>query len=282
VPLPIIGSAMFGATGGFGALFMIVGLLFTIPFLHGYRPIDDVRLALSQTTARGVITRVGETNSTENDVEVYEYEFTFTSRREEKVTGRSYATGRLWSVEDDVTVEYIPEDPAIARIRGARSSTFSPWVLFVLIFPGVGAGLFLAAANSGLKQVWLLRNGIVADARILSSRPTGTTVNNNPIMVYSYEVRTREGATLDGSSKAFPFDRIGDEEIEPALYLPSNPALSTLVDAISLQYPLDVDGLSGQWVSQGGKAKFVLYVLIWITALLLGGYGFLRMLGVIR
>jgi hypothetical protein len=282
VPLPVICSAMLGITGSIGAIFLINGLLFTLIFTSGIRPIDTLRLALSKTTARGEVTSVSGTNSTENDVPVYEYEFTFTTNREERVSGRSYSTGREWSVEDTVTIEYVPEAPHIARIKGARTSTFTPWVLFVLIFPAVGAGLFGWSAINGWQQVVLLRYGHIADARILSTRETGTTVNNSPILIYSYEILTSAGETFQGSAKALPTDRLGDEESEPALYLPDKPSQSTLVDAISLNHPLDVDGLNGQWITKEGYLKVLLYLLIWAATIGLGGYGLFSWLGIFR
>ncbi len=282
VPLPTVCSAMLGITGSLGAIFLISGLLFSLVFTQGIRPIDDVRLAFSKTTARGIITSVSETNASENDVRVYEYGFSFTARSEEKVTGISYSTGQEWSVEDKVTVEYVPEDPSIARIQGARSSTFTPWVLFVLIFPIVGAALFGMAAIGGVRQAALLRYGQIADARILSMQSTGVTVNDAPVIEISYEIRTSAGEIFDGKSKALPNDRIGDEELEPVLYLPSHPSLSTLVDAISLRYPLDVDESTGQWISQESGVKVVLYFLTWTAAIALAGYGLLNAFGVLR
>jgi hypothetical protein len=279
VPLPVICSAMFGIAGWLGAIFLISGLIFSMIFTGGMRPIDDLRLARSKATARGMITGVAETNSTENDVEVYEYEFAFTTLREQKVTGRSYSTGRQWRVEDTVTIEYVPEDPAIARIQGARTSFFAPWVLFVLIFPAVGAGMFVSAAIVGWRQVSLLRSGEIADAHILSTRSTGVEVNNTPVMEYSYEVRTSAGQVFNGSSKALYSNRIGDEQSEPVLFLPSNPDRSTLVDGISLRHPLDVDEASGQWTSREGNAKVVLYLLAWAAVIALGGYWIFQLIG---
>jgi hypothetical protein len=279
VPLPVICSAMAGITGWMGAIFLISGLGFTLVFTGGYRPIDEWRIALSKTTARGTVTSMSESNSTENDVPVYEYTFTFTTRRGDRVTGRSYITGERWSVEDSVTIEYVPENPAIARIQGARISEFPSWILFVLIFPAVGAGLFVSAAIGGWRQVVLLRSGQIADARILSTRPTGVTVNDAPVLEYSFEIRTSTGETFQGTARALPSDRIGDEEIEPALFLPSDPTRSTLVDAVSLRHPLDVDGLRGQWVSKEGYTKAVFYLFAWATAIALAGYWLLRTFG---
>ena len=282
VPLPVVCSAMFGVAGWLGAIFLIMGLVFTIVFTQGYRPVDEIRLALSQTTARGIITSVSETNSTENDVTVYEYGFAFTTSRGQEVTGRSYFTGERWGAKASVTIEYVPEEPAIARIKGARLSMFMPWVLFVLLFPAIGAVMFGWATIGGWRQVALLRHGEVADARILSQHPTNVEVNGQPVIEYSYEIRTGAGETFNGSAKALPSERIGDEENEPALYLPTNPDRSTLVDAIALSHPLDVDGVSGQWISQEGITKVVLYVVTWVVAVALGGYWILRTFGGLR
>jgi hypothetical protein len=282
VPLGVVCSAMMGITGLFGAAFLILGLFFTLVFTRGIRPIDGLRLALSRSTASGMITDVVETNSTENDVTVYQYEFAFTTDREREMTGTSFSTGRIWSVEDRVTVEYVPEDPSIARIRGARASVFSPWVLFVLIFPAVGAVMVGNAAVAGLRQAVLLRYGLVADARVLSTQPTGVTVNDNPVLKYFYEIRTSMGELFQGSCKALGSERIGDETVESALYWPARPSVSTLVDAIPLQHPLDVDEASGEWVSRESAARTVLSMLMWIVVGVLFGWSLLAFLGIVR
>jgi hypothetical protein len=282
VPLRVVCSAMFGITGWLGAIFLISGLAFTLVFTAGYRPIDELRLGLSQATAQGIITAISYTNSTENDEPVIAYSFSFTTSREQKVTGVSYSSGERWNMEDRVTIEYVEDAPTIARIRGARASIFSPWVLYVLIFPAIGAAMFGSAAIGGLRQAAILRYGEVADARILSMRPTNVSVNNIPVLEYSYEIRTAAGETFEGSAKSLPSDRLGDEAAEPALYLPSNPERSTLVDAISLRHPLDVDALTGQWTSQEGLFKPALYLLTWIGVIVLTGYGLLSALGVFR
>jgi hypothetical protein len=282
VPLPIVCSAMFGLTGSFGAIFLISGLVATLVFAHGIRPIDEYRIATSQSTARGIVTGVSGTNSSENEEPVYEYRFTFTARNEREYTGTSYSTGREWSRGDRVTVEYVPEEPSISRIQGGRISTFSPWVLFVLIFPAVGGAMFLGAAIGGWRQVTLLAHGKIADARILSSRSSGMEINDEPVLIYSYELTTSMGEIFQGKSKSLPSGRIGDEDVEPALYLPEKPSRSMLIDAIPLRYPLDVDSLSGQWVSPEGRTKVVLYLSAWVVVSLLSAWVLLGALGVIR
>jgi hypothetical protein len=282
VPLTVACSAMGGSTGWFGALFLLMGLVFTVIFTAGFHPLDDLRLALEGTTATGRITMVVETNSTENDVPVYAYDYAFTTKREQNVTGRSYTTGREWKNGASVQIDYVPEAPVISRIHGARSSSFSVWVLFVLIFPAIGATMFFSGAVDGLRQVWLLRNGVIADAQIQSAQPTGVSINEVPVLKFTYEIRTAAGETATGTAKSLPKDRIGDEQAEPALHLPGNPFRSTLVDAISLSYQLDVDQTTGQWVSNESRFKAALYLLTWLAAVLLGGYWTLNMLSILR
>ena len=80
-----------------------------------------------------------------------------------------------------------------------------------------------------------------------------------------------------GSSRSMPSGLIGDEAREPVLYLPRNPRRSTLVDAIPLRYPLDVDEY-GQWVTHESVWPIVWCTLIWVGVLCSVGYTLLRML----
>jgi len=81
-----------------------------------------------------------------------------------------------------------------------------------------------------------------------------------------------------GKSKSLPSGRIGDEAREPVLYLPRNPKRSTLVDAIPLRHPLDVDEF-GQWQTHESVWPIVWYTLIWIGIAAHAGYALARAFG---
>jgi hypothetical protein len=262
VPLRVACRAMFGLTGTLGAIFLLFGMLFVWLFVGDFQPISGARLALSATTTTGVIASVDATSASENEVTVYVYEFAFRTPDEQGHTGRSYTTGQQWRVEDRVNVEYVPGNPAIARIEGTRRSRFSPTVLFVCIFPGVGAALFAASTITGLQQTMLLRYGRIAGARIISEQATGASINDVPVMAYVYEFEADNGESYLGKSRSLPSGRIGDEAREPVLYLPRNPKWSTLVDAIPLRHPLDVDEY-GQWKTHESAWPIVWYTLTW-------------------
>ena len=278
VPLRVACRAMLGRTGGIGAIFLLAGLLATWLFIGDIHPIAEVRLALSPATATGTITSVERTNTTVNDVTVYRYHFTFRTPNEETFTGQSHTVGQVWSVEDRVKIQYVSAKPSIARIAGSQLSTAPLWGVFlVLIFPGTGAALFLSATVSGWKQATLLRYGEVAGAAIISQRPTGVSINDVPVMAYDYEFPAADGEEYMGSSRSLPSGLVGDEAREPILYLPRNPRRSTLVDAIPLRYPLNVDEY-GQWVTHESVWPIVWCTLIWAGILGSVTYILLRIL----
>jgi hypothetical protein len=279
VPFPVVCRTMLGIVGILGAIFFIVGMLFTWLFIGDFRPIDEWQLSRSTTTARATVTQVAGTGATENDMPVYEYHFTFTTPDEQSITARSYSTGQLWSVDERVIVQYLPDKPTVARLENTRRSQFGPLVLFVLLFPTVGAILFAVATVGGLRRVILLRQGEVASAQAISVQATGARVNNQPVMKYTYEFQTWDGQTYPGASKALASGEIGDENEEPVLYLPTNPYQSVLVDALPLRCSLDVDD-AGQWVSYESVWPVVWYALIWAGILVNVGFGLLRVLGV--
>ena len=279
VPLRLACRAMLGLAGGLGAVFMLVGMVFAWVLTTGFDPIGDLQLALKVETTQGVITRITETNTTENDVTVYRYDFSFRTPSEESFTGTGYIRGRRWSAEERVTIEYVPSNPAIARIQGTRRSMAPFWViLLVLIFPATGALLFFSATVGGWRQARLLRHGELSEAEIVSEEMTGTRINDVPVMAYVYEFPANDGESYLGRSKALPTGRVGDEEKEPVLYLPWNPRQSTLVDTLPMRHPLDVDEF-GQWVAQGKAWPIVWVAVIWIGVVANAAYGLWRLFG---
>jgi hypothetical protein len=152
------------------------------------------------------------------------------------------------------------------------------WVCFVLIFPAVGAAFFATNTVRGAQQVALLRHGRVAGARRVSEQATNTTVNDQPVVKYVYEFQAGDGRTYRGASRAISGEEIGDEDVEPVLYLPSNPNLSVLVDTLPLRSTLDVDQ-DGQWVSYESVWPVVWLGLAWMGVLAHAMYGLSRLLG---
>jgi hypothetical protein len=151
-------------------------------------------------------------------------------------------------------------------------------VLFLLIIPIAGAALFAAATVRGLRHVTLLRRGEVAAAQKISGRATNTSVNGQRVIEYTYEFRAGDWQIYKGVSRAIASEEISDEVGEPVLYLPSNPAVSVLVDALPLRSTLDVDG-AGEWVSYESVWPVVWCGLAWMGIGAHALYGLVRLFG---
>ena len=120
VPLRVMCRAMLGITGGLGATFLVSGLVSVLIFSMGFHPLDELLLARGTATAEGVVTQVIATNSTENDVPVYRYVFTFRPPDEKEITTSCYTTGQMWSVEDRVLVLAVTRLGDADRVAAAK------------------------------------------------------------------------------------------------------------------------------------------------------------------
>lgn len=268
VPWSVIAATLPGTIGSFGAIFFILGMVFVAIFAGDVRPIDEVRLNASSAAAIGTVTQVRETDASENDEAVYEYDFTFRTRTETPVTAKSYATGRHWAEGDQVTVMYLPDKPTVAVFEGARRTIFPWWAaIFVGIFPLIGGAMLLSGLFNGWRQIRLLEIGKIAYARSISAQPTNTSINNQPVLKYTYEFQADDGQTYTGASKSLPKAQLGDEANEPVLYFLSNPKRSMLLDTVPLRYALNTD-VEGQWISDGNP-----WPILWSTLIGLGAIG---------
>ncbi len=252
VPIATQCAALVGFLGLFGAIFFSFGMVFVWAFGLNMHPIDNWRLSNESETTFGVIEEATFTNSTVNEVPVFRYRFRYQPGDGPALVAECYTIGKQWSAGNKAEVQYLPGNPEVACLKGASISMFPIWVMaLVIIFPLVGLGLLLPSLISGWGKIKLLRFGVVTGAKKLFANATNMKVNNVPVMKFSYEFQDNLGMVYTGSSKTTGMGYIGDEAVEPVLYLPSNPKKSTLVDALPIEFPLEVDQ-SGQWLDKNG------------------------------
>ena len=298
VPFPVVCSAMLGTAEGTGTFFLIVGILFCWLAVAIFRPVDQLRLAFCVTTTQATVTEVTRTEATGLGVEEYEYCFTFSALDGRTITGRSYSNGQLYSVGDQVVVWYVPDRPTVARLDRTRFSTVPPGMAGFMIALSIGLPMtFAVVAIYGLRQVMLLRYGKIANARKIWTKETTfcvpTVVDGKPrydldrytvhkyvVARYTYLFQAGDGRIYRGTCKAMASEEIGDEAAEPILYWPSDPHLSTLVDALPLRCPLDVDD-AGQWVSYESGEQVVWFVFVWLAVAVTIGCGLSWLLGML-
>lgn len=264
VPLALICASLSGVFTLFGSVFFSFGMIFVWVFGAGQRPLDAWRLSRAGATAPALVEEVEGTGGYENEVQIFRYRFRVLAGDGTGPAGTCYTTGGQWQAGDRVRAVYLPEDPAVACLEGARLSDFPWWVmLFVGIFPAIGLGFLIPSTIGGLRRIQLLRHGLVAAAGNLRTETTNTRINNVPVMRYRYEFRDLQGMVRPGSSSALPTVQVGDEAAEPVLYLPARPRQSLLVDTLSLRHRLEI-GPGGGWVYPGPVKAVLVCLLQWV------------------
>lgn len=185
VPAHVAKAVMGGGTSWFLPLFGLIfggmGLLFTVLFFP-WRFADDWRLAADTArTTPGVITEVTKTNMSINKVRVREYGFRYTTEDGHLRQGRCYTTGEQWSINAAVKVRYLPAEPELACVEGARLSEGGWGGVFVVIFPIIGGGLIAWFVADRRRKRRLLQAGVVAEADVVSVDTTSAKVNNQDV-----------------------------------------------------------------------------------------------------
>jgi hypothetical protein len=229
VPFGLKLRLRFGDTLGIiGWIFMAVGMLFAVVFgsLVDLTNWDDAK------TTEGWALGWEETSSEVNGHPVIANHFAYTVN-EVPYEGTSYANSEGLAVDEPVTVEYIPDEPANGRIRGMRSSEFPAWVLlFTGIFPLVGFGLALAQFIKGSRMVTLLQIGQAGLGRLVAKDPTNTRVNNRMVWAMTFEFEDDMGRTHKAVARTVTPHDLEDEPEERLLYHPAHPEKALLMDSL--------------------------------------------------
>jgi hypothetical protein len=192
-------------------------------------------------TVDGKVTEVVETGASVNHsrVRANRYEYSVAGTR---LTGTSYTTGSSVSQGDSVTVEYDADAPARSRIEGMRRALFGPGLTAVGILPLVGLLLLVPATLTGLKRNRLLRDGLLANAKLISKQPTNMTVNDRPVYELCFEFMARDGQRQEMTVRTSSTQRLEDEGDEPLLYDPADPSRAYLLDEAPARPELELTG----------------------------------------
>ena len=130
---------------GFAAFGMIFVYLFFPFHLQRSLALDMGKPA----TTTGTVVKTEKSCMTSNDEPVYPVRFRFLAPVEKSdsaagveegvnIEGRCYSDGRSFDAGESVPVEYLPDRPTIARIRGCNLDPAGYFGLFTVIFPLAG------------------------------------------------------------------------------------------------------------------------------------------------
>ncbi len=171
------------------------------------------------------------TNCSENKRTIYRYDFEF-SNGGTIVKGSSYSSDFTDSY-NSIEVEYESTNPQNARIIGMRSAPFSAWIgLFIGIFPTIGLVFLAFAITKGLKNIYLVTNGILTKGKVVGKEATNTKINGRTLFRMFFEFKTQNGHTITSKCTTTEPENVLDEAEEMLLYDPRTPEKAVLLDTV--------------------------------------------------
>lgn len=220
---------------------MVFGMVFVWVFDAGGAVREMIRFAGHVESASGVTVDWRQTSVSVNDSPVYETSYSFRSADGYDVTGASYRTGSHLEPGQSVVVEYKPSNPSISRIQGMRTSVGGLGVSFVFLFPIVGLALAMAGVRGGIRARYLLSEGRLAMAKLISKEPTNTRINNQTVYKYTFQFEVPDGGTYQVVGKTHRHT-LDDEELERVVYDPRDPNEAKLLDELPCRPTIDSRG----------------------------------------
>lgn len=178
-----------------GAILLLTGIVVLVILATNtgsLLPFDDLALddRASRTSAR--VLGTDETAMHEGGRTLWAIRYEFTDLQGNRQRGTSYTPVPELVEGDDLEVEFLAEAPEINRLRGTLRAPFPTIAVLFTSAGAIGIALLLVWLRGVLKLRMLLRDGAVAQARILQARPDPWV--NPPQLRVDYELRVPGGA----------------------------------------------------------------------------------------
>ena len=235
VPLLVRLRVLFGGMASqFGWVLFGFGMIFFWAFVCRADLTGWYRFRGALATAEGRVTRSSDTGASEGGSKsrrgtpIYKNEFTYLVDDKE-YRSASYAVGIQLPVGRIVNVQYLPNDPAIARIRRMRTNVFGPAVLFVMAFPLTGLGLVIFSLSRGLRACRLLSHGIPTTGNLVSKEATRVKENSRTVYKLTFAFQTEDGRSSTAIAKTNAPEKFQERD-EPLVYDPEIPARAVMLD----------------------------------------------------
>ncbi|RMG19884.1 MAG: DUF3592 domain-containing protein [Deltaproteobacteria bacterium] len=212
----------------------------------GRRVIEDLRMDLGDLkVVRGEVLEVRESRYVYRRRPLYEvlhrHVVTRPDGTRREIRARSYVR-RPPQPGQEISIEYLADDPTLARVfRERRSGSRAfPWLF--LVFPAFGLLLVLGTCRTGRRNLHLLAFGKTAKGRILERRKTDLAVNRRRVYVYTVAFEDDRGGQHVFKTKTTEVEAVGDEPEEWVLYDPDRPDAACLLDGLPGRVEVDARG----------------------------------------
>lgn len=216
-----------------GLIFLAFSLIF-LPFFITKDNFSAFSFSSNDAETFGTITHIEATNSRVNKKTVYAYSYIF-KIGEQSFQSTSYASKNPYlDIGKTVKIFYVKDNPAISHIEDMRNSEFPQWVLlFLLIFPTIGAVMATIGIKKGKKAFMLLKHGELAKGKLIASVATNTKINNRYVYKMTFEFTTKKGKVQQMVAETHKTELLEDETMEGILYMAEQPEIALALDEIS-------------------------------------------------
>lgn len=270
VSLGIRSKMLMGRMGYIGALLIIMFFVFFYLFFIDSRKVSAFRMSEIDSKTLGQITKIkvaktiiGSYFKRRGSI-LYKYYYKFRASNGRTYNQFSFDIGTRMKIGDEVVVEYIRANPKFSRIREMSYSTSKDKMIFSLIAPIIGFFILLSGLFKGIKYIALLKNGEIADGKIISKQATKVSESKQPVYKYNFEFIDETNTKQQGYSKSILKHELCDEENEPVIYIPGNSVKAELIDSLPKEISLDN---KGNWITKNGIGNSLCFMLTGIIVL---------------
>jgi hypothetical protein len=236
IPRPVKRMAL--RTSAARGLWLIgtIFLLISLPMLYFLFPRNLHKqiifdLGGKTMSVSGKVTRVEKTSMSEgkgsSKRRIYRLYFNY-KVKQKSYENKSYSTSRNYHTGQKVTVNYLPDSPAVSSVSGCRMDPFGYLSLFFMAFPILGTIFVLVSIRSRMRILNLLRNGVPASGIITDITATKVRVNNQQQhkITISYEGDYKHVNAVFkayGNTVSLAKEKMLSNEKVPLLYDQGNP-----------------------------------------------------------
>lgn len=230
-----------------GTGFILPGIL-ALFFIFPVHIADELSLDLkAPSVTQGTVLQTERTHVKVNHSPTYSVRFRFfapelptkpsaESKDARQIEGQCYVRGREYAAGESIEIEYNPERPTVARIRGGSLDIMGYAGAAFVTFPLIGLIVPFFLWRRRAQKIGLLRDGRFATGRVIAVEKTLVHVNNQPRYRIRVQFAAEEGER-EGVDYAYGADvdaaSLWQENGEPKgiLYYPGRPDVM-LVDLL--------------------------------------------------
>ncbi|TAE46663.1 MAG: hypothetical protein EAY69_08265 [Cytophagales bacterium] len=235
---------------------VVFGQVFFISFAM-QADFSDFYLGKNSPKTKGKIIEINNTNARINKRFIYEFHYEYEVKTK-KLKAFSYSTNKDIQVNDIVNIEYMNNKPEYSRIEGMQQKTFPIYAISVVIITLVGITIVVINLLKQIKNIQLLKTGIITKGKFIKMEPTNVKVDNQSMMRLYFEFIDYLGKTQTVSADVLDLKGLQDEPEETIFYDKNKPSKAVLIDGL----PSKIKLLSDNTFEDTNTAMAFVYLIL--------------------